>query len=208
MSELIMGTAPSGLLVINDAEMELIGNLKAMIQKAANKNISSEIESLIADVVEKQIESDLEEAISDKVEEMVSEAVCKVLPDRVKDELIDLLPEYVGTSIEDYLNYNVDISDYINLEDAISSNVDDLLGGVTSTFLCEIGESFKNAIHIILTEHTDMASIFINSLKGEADKQMVSERDSLQRSLYELKASIVIEEKRLQDIKINNGGEQ
>ena len=83
------------------------------------------------------------------------------LSEFIESAVDERLSESVEEAVSDYLRYSSDISDIVNdcVSDYMSSQLSDaleeLLGEVTSTSLCNLGETFKNAVENILTHHFD-----------------------------------------------------
>jgi len=57
------------------------------------------------------------------------------------------------------------VSDYCN--DAISDNIDSLLGEVGPVGLCGVGSSFRDAVRTLLVHHIDMKQVLIENYEIE-----------------------------------------
>ena len=83
------------------------------------------------------------------------------LSEFIESAVDERLSESVEEAVSDYLRYSSDISDMVSdcMSDALSSQLNDaleeLLEQVGSSGLCNLGNTFKDAVHTILEHHID-----------------------------------------------------
>jgi len=105
-------------------------------------------------------ETTVEVDYSSLVQTILDEA-SSTIEELIDDRVGTYLSDNVGEAVEDYLRYNADISDMVNdcMGDALSSQLNDaleeLLEQVGSSGLCNLGNTFKDAVHTILEHHID-----------------------------------------------------
>jgi len=91
------------------------------------------------------------------------------LAEHLMEYATETITEVANEAIENYVRYEMDVSDMVSdyCNDAISDNIDSLLGEVGPVGLCGVGSSFRDAVRTLLVHHIDMKQVLIENYEIE-----------------------------------------
>jgi len=85
----------------------------------------------------------------------VSEDENGTLTEMIESAVDERLSDQIEEAVSDYLRYSSDISDMVNdcVSDYIGPEIESLLDGVTPGNLCGLGQTFADAISVVMQHH-------------------------------------------------------
>lgn len=91
------------------------------------------------------------------------------LAEHLMEYATETITEVANEAIENYVRYEMDVSDMVSdyCNDAISDNIDSLLGEVGPVGLCGVGSSFRDAVRTLLIHHIDMKQVLTENYEIE-----------------------------------------
>ncbi len=91
------------------------------------------------------------------------------LAEHLMEYATETIAEVANEAIENYVRYEMDVSDMVSdyCNDAISDNIDSLLGEVGPVGLCGVGSSFRDAVRTLLIHHIDMKQVLTENYEIE-----------------------------------------
>jgi len=91
------------------------------------------------------------------------------LAEHLMEYATETITEVANEAIENYVRYEMDVSDMVSdyCNDAISDNIDSLLGEVGPVGLCGVGSSFRDTVRTLLVHHIDMKQVLIENYEIE-----------------------------------------
>ncbi len=91
------------------------------------------------------------------------------LAEHLMEYATETITEVANEAIENYVRYEMDVSEMVSdyCNDAISDNIDSLLGEVGPVGLCGVGSSFRDAVRTLLVHHIDMKQVLIENYEIE-----------------------------------------
>ena len=105
------------------------------------------------------------------------------LSEYIESTVDERLSDQVEEAVSDYLRYSNDISDMVSdcvsdhMSNALNDSLDELLGQVTPSGLCNLGSSFKDAVHTILKHHIDDWKNIFEDTEAEVNGNGASTED-------------------------------
>ncbi len=91
------------------------------------------------------------------------------LAEHLMEYATETITEVANEAIENYVRYEMDVSEMVSdyCNDAISDNIDSLLGEVGPVGLCGVGSSFRDAVRTLLIHHIDMKQVLTENYEIE-----------------------------------------